>query len=316
MVVSNQQYRDRLFHFIFGSEAHRDWTLSLYNAVNNSDYSEPEAVQITTIEDILYLGMRNDVSFLIANNMNLYEQQSTFNPNMPLRSLQYLANLYDKYITANDLNKYSSRQLRLPVPKLLVFYNGPDEFPDEQFLYLRDAFPEGSSPDVEVRTRMLNINAGHNQELMKRCQPLREYSWITDTIFNYRKIMDLDSAVDKALHDMPDDFLLKPILRIHQVEVKSMLLTEYDEERQRMLDRKDGLEEGIEIGRREGIETGRREGIETGRREGIIFGAIEAMLDLGIEDNKIIEHIAARYNISGEEVSLLLSEKNTTSESS
>ena len=292
MAGANQKYRDRLFHFVFGSEDRKEWTLSLYNAVNNSDYTDPEAIQITTIEEILYLGMRNDVSFLIADEMNLYEQQSTFNPNMPVRGLQYLANLYDKYITANDLNKFSSRQLRLPVPKLVVFYNGVGETEEEQFLALQNAFPEGSSPDVEVRVRMLNINYGHNRELMERCRPLLEYAWITDTITRCRETMSLEDAVDLALRDMPDDFLLKPLLRINQAEVKGMLLTEYDEERQRMLDRKDGYEEGMEAG------------MEAGRREGIV-GAIDMLRDFGLDEDEIMERVSSKYGISREEVAAL-----------
>lgn len=295
MAGANQKYKDRLFHFVFGNKDHKEWTLSLYNAVNNSYYTDPDEIQITTIEEILYLGMRNDVSFLIANEMNLYEQQSTFNPNMPIRGLQYLANLYDKYITANDLNKFSSRQLQLPVPKLVVFYNGSGAAEEEQFLTLRDAFLEDSSPDVEVRVRMLNINYGHNLALMERCRPLLEYTWITDTISRNRETMSLDEAVDLALRDMPDDFLLKPLLRINQAEVKGMLLTEYDEERQRMLDRKDGYEEGMEAGRREGI-----------------VGAIDMLRDLGLDENKIIEEISSKYNISREEAAALTA-KNAAS---
>ena len=89
MAVDNPQYKDRLFNFLFGSEENRAWALSLYNAVNGSDYTDPEAIQITTIKEVMYLGMHNDVSFLIAGDMVLYEQQPTYNPNMPLQLLQY-----------------------------------------------------------------------------------------------------------------------------------------------------------------------------------------------------------------------------------
>lgn len=97
MATDNIQYKDRLFSFLFGSEENREWTLSLYNAVNGSSYTDPSMIQITTIKEVMYLGMHNDVSFLISNEMNLYEQQSTYNPNMPVRLLQYSGNLYEKY---------------------------------------------------------------------------------------------------------------------------------------------------------------------------------------------------------------------------
>ena len=98
MPTVQREYKDRLFNFIFGSEENKAWTLSLYNAVNNTNYTDPDAVQINTIKEVLYLGMHNDASFLLAEDMNLYEQQSTFNPNMPIRMMQYAGNLYEKYI--------------------------------------------------------------------------------------------------------------------------------------------------------------------------------------------------------------------------
>lgn len=95
MSEANNQYKDRLFNYIYGNEGNKAWTLSLYNAVNGSDYRDPDAIEITTIKEVLYLGMHNDVSFMISDEMNLYEQQSGYNPNMPLRQLQYAGNLYE-----------------------------------------------------------------------------------------------------------------------------------------------------------------------------------------------------------------------------
>ena len=144
MTSDNVQYKDRFFNFLFGSEENRAWTLSLYNAVNGSSYTDPNAIEITTIKEVMYLGMHNDVSFLISDEMNLYEQQSTYNPNMPVRMLQYTGNLFEKYIKQRGLNKYGSNLMRLPVPRLVVFYNGKTEQKDEIILELRDSFPKGS----------------------------------------------------------------------------------------------------------------------------------------------------------------------------
>jgi len=127
MPTVSREYKDRLFNFIFGSEENKAWTLNLYNAVNGTSYTDPGLISINTIKEVLYLGMHNDVSFLIAGEINLYEQQSSYNPNMPLRLLQYLGNLFEKYITERNLNKYGSTLIMLPVPKLVVFYNGEKE---------------------------------------------------------------------------------------------------------------------------------------------------------------------------------------------
>ena len=138
MAESNVQYKDRLFNYLFGSEENKAWTLSLYNAVNGSNYTDPSAIEITTIREVMYLGMHNDTSFLISDEMDLYEQQSSYNPNMPLRMLQYAGNLYEKYVKQRKLNKYGSSVLKLPVPKLFVFYNGKADQPDETILHLSD----------------------------------------------------------------------------------------------------------------------------------------------------------------------------------
>ena len=232
MASENVQYKDRLFNFLFGAEENRAWTLSLYNAVNHSDYQDPDAIEITTIKEVMYLGMHNDVSFLIMGEMNLYEQQSTYNPNMPVRMLQYTGNLYEKYILQRRLNKYGSSLLSLPAPKLVVFYNGTRDEPDEKILKLSDSFPEGASFDVEVRVKMLNVNYGRNPKVLEACKPLDEYAWLVAEVRKNRakeREDSVDHAVDRAIEAMPKDFCIKPFLEAHRAEVKGMLLTEYNE---------------------------------------------------------------------------------------
>lgn len=256
MAADNAQYKDRLFNFLFGSEENKAWTLSLYNAVNGSSYDDPSEIKITTIKEVMYLGMHNDVSFLIAEDMALYEQQSTFNPNMPFRMLQYTGNLYEKYVKQNKLNKYGSTLISLPVPKLVVFYNGTTEQPDETVLKLSDSFPEGANPDIEVWVRMLNVNYGRNLRLLEACKPLGEYAWLVKEIRKNNTTKDeegMSSAVDKAISAMPDSYLIKSFLEAHRVEVKGMLLTEYNEAEQMELFKEDGRKEGRKEGRTEGI---------------------------------------------------------------
>ena len=168
MPAVQNEYKDRLFNFIFGSGEHREWTLSLYNAVNGTDYRDPSRVEFNTIRETLYLGMHNDFSFIIAPLMNLYEQQSSYNPNMPLRLMQYAGNLFEQHVVKNKRNKYGRTLIELPVPKLVVFYNGPEEKPEELELRLSDAFPPElrEAADIQVRVRMINVNRGKNPGLM------------------------------------------------------------------------------------------------------------------------------------------------------
>ena len=258
MSAGNGEYKDRLFNFLFGSEENRAWTLSLYNAVNGSAYDDPSQITFTTIREVMYLGMHNDVSFLVAGEMSLYEQQSSFNPNMPLRMLQYLGNLYQRHVDERRLNKYGSALIPLPAPRLVVFYNGGRERPDEEVLRLSDAFPAGAKSDVEVRVRAVNVNWGHSRKLLAACAPLREYAWLVARVREGGAAdpgADLGVAIDRAIDAMPDDYEIKPFLTANKAEVRGMLLTEYDEAKAMELFREEGLREGRLEGRREGVVT-------------------------------------------------------------
>ena len=291
----NTKHKDRLFSFIFGQEENKKWTLSLYNAVNHSAYTEPEDIQITTMSDVLYMGMKNDISFILANTVSIYEQQSTFNPNMPLREFMYAARLYDKYIHDHELNIYGTELIRLPAPRLVVFYNGTDEI-DDTLLELKDAFEPGEDPDIAVRVRMLNINYGKNRELMEACGPLSEYAWLIDRIREYKKNTEIEEAVDRALDEMPEKFEIRQFLIGNRAEVKQMCITEYNEaETMRMFEA-----EGRKKGRIEGRKEGRIEGRKEGRIEGI-QGAVDILRALGNDDEKILPLVMERYQLSEEE---------------
>ena len=134
---------------------------------------------------------------------------------------------------------FSSSQQKLPVPKLICFYNGIRKTEDRTIISLRDAFEtdEKTVPDIDVRVTMLNINYGHNQELMNACQPLKEYSWFIDKVRKYTKEYRkkeepgyAEKAVDSAIDEMPSDWILKQFLVEHRSEVRSMWMTEYDEQ--------------------------------------------------------------------------------------
>ncbi len=248
----NKTHKDRLFSFLFGRQENRGWTLSLYNAVNNTSYTDAGGMEFTTIGDAVYMGMKNDLSFLLDSYMSVYEQQSTFNPNMPVRGLMYAGRLYDKYIHMHHLNIYGKKMVTLPVPKLVTFYNGTDGKGDEVVLRLCDAFGEvldARESDIQVRVRMLNINHGHNRKLMDACRPLSEYAWLVEEIRkNKREPMAIEEAVDKAINDMPEGFEIKGYLVGNRAEVKNMCITEYNEAETLQMFKEEGRKEGIKEG--------------------------------------------------------------------
>lgn len=255
-VSASREHKDRLFNFIFGRKENRKWTLSLYNALNNSTYKDASKIEFNTLEEYLYVGMKNDTSFLFSGYVNLYEHQSTYNPNIPLRMMQYISAMYDGYISANDLDKYGEELLRLPTPKLVMFYNGRKDEPDEKILKLSDSFSKRTknNSDIEVKVRMININHGHNKELMKACRPLYEYSWFVQTIRDKKKDLDdLGEAVGKALQVMPDDFILKPFLLKNMAEVTTMLSAELQEINAKELIARANFKKGERKGEKKGV---------------------------------------------------------------
>lgn len=188
---------------------------------------------INTIEDAVYMGMKNDLSFLFQNVLNLYEHQSTFSPNLPLRGLFYFSDLYRKLLV-HDRDIYSSRQLALPFPQFVVFYNGTKEEPEQQLLYLHDAFPKemsGENAALDCKVVVLNINLGHNRQIMQKCRKLEEYAIFIAKIRNYTsQKLSIEKAIDKATDECIREGVLERILRENREEVCSMLLAEYDEQ--------------------------------------------------------------------------------------
>lgn len=243
----NREYRDRLFKFIFGNPNNKEWTLSLYNAVNGSNYKDTDDIQFNTIESAVYMSMKNDVSFLIEDTMNFYEQQSTFNPNMPVRFLIYAGMAYSRYTQANrSYRRYSTVQQKVPAPRCICFYNGTADKDDRITLKLSDSFDKDMQSDIQVTVTMFNINFGRNKELLDQCRPLKEYSWFVNEVrVNKISAGNLENAIDAALEKMPDDFLIKPFLLENKAEVRNMCITEYDEERTLAEQREEGREEGV-----------------------------------------------------------------------
>ena len=241
----NEKHKDRLFNFIFGQEENREWTLSLYNAINGSNYTDASLIEFNTLEGVLYMNMKNDTSFIISGIWNVYEHQSSFNPNMPYRMLEYIVELFSGYVKVNKLNKYGSSLMKFPIPKLVVFYNGIEEKEDEVILRLSDSFDESETEaDIEVKVRMLNVNFGRNKAIMQACKPLEEYAWVINRIREtQKKYKEVVEAVDEVVESIPNDFVIRDLLIRNRAEVYGMLDTEYNEAEIRELFMEDGRRE-------------------------------------------------------------------------
>ncbi|MDD6441144.1 MAG: hypothetical protein PUG71_03390 [bacterium] len=100
----------------------------LYNAINKTHYNDPELLEINTLQNAIYMSMKNDVSFIIDSRLSLYEHQSTYSPNLPIRYLLYVADIYAN-ITKNE-NLYGTKKVMIPPPRFLIFYNGRETYPE------------------------------------------------------------------------------------------------------------------------------------------------------------------------------------------
>ena len=256
----NRTYKSTVFTMLYADKSN---LLDLYNAMAGTHYTDPELLEINTLENAIYMTIKNDVSFLIDGRLSLYEHQSTSNPNLPLRFLLYISHLYSRM--TKDENLYGTAKVRIPAPEFVVFYNGREQMPERDILKLSDLFMVNDRPiKLELEAVVLNISGENNRELKAACQTLREYAIYTDKIRQYTEEMSLEEAVDRAIRECIREDILREFLENHRMEARAMSIFEYDQEKHMRQEREAAWKEG----RRSGIEEGRRSGLEEGKSQG------------------------------------------------
>ena len=270
----NRIYKDRLYKMIFNDKSE---LLKLYNAINGTHYNDPAMLTITTLDNAIYMTMENDLSFIIDMRLALYEQQSTVNPNLPLRFLMYITDIYSAY--TKDMNIYGSKKVQIPLPSFVIFYNDVKSQPDRTEFLLSELFhPTTDQPALELKAVMLNINKGHNQELMNACHTLRDYSEYVARIRTYSAEMPLTDAVEKAITECIHENILRDFLLENRVEAKAMSIYEYDEEKT--------------------LRMFREEGYEDGERNGKIQATIEMCLEFNLSSDAIVQKLMTKFQFS------------------
>lgn len=245
-----KKYKDVLFRRCFVDK--KD-LLELYNALNGTSYDDTDELRITTLDDCIYLSYKNDLSFILSATLNLYEHQSTYNPNMPVRGLIYFARIYEAYIRENKLSIYGKTLVKLPEPRYVIFYNGRDDEPDRKELRLSDAFGKKDSrtePALECVAVMLNINYGHNKELMDKCKRLHDYAYFVNEVNrNTDRGYPCKKAIELAMEHCEKNDILADILSKQRGEVLNLLLNEFDVKSYENWIRSESREEGILLGK-------------------------------------------------------------------
>lgn len=276
-VARNQ--KDTVFRLLFKD---KNKLLELYNALNGTDHRDPDQLEIYTLENAIYMAMKNDLSMILDSELNLYEHQGSFNPNMPLRDLSYISRQLEKYVQAYRKDLYSHRLIKIPVPRFVVFYNGTEEQPERRILKLSDSFEKRvEDPELELKVLMLNINPGYNKELMKNCQTLKEYCEYVACVRAFARKEGIKDAVEHAVTECIQKGILSEFLKEQRAEVVAMSIFEYNEEETMRRIREDEFEHGREDGKAEG------------KAEDIL----ELLADLGEIPKELREQIVGEHNL-------------------
>ena len=277
-----RDFKSRIFIMIYRDKIR---LLKLYNAMSGRNYTDPEQLTITTLDNAIYMSMKNDLSFLIGMRLSLYEHQSTYNPNMAIRFLFYLADMYSGLL--KNVNLFGTKQIMIPPPKFIVFYNGIAKRPDHEIIRLSDSYIVQDEPiSLELMVEVFNVNKGHNRELMEACKDLADYAEYTHRVRTYAKEMPIEDAVERAINECIQEGILRDFLLANKAEAKKVSIYEYNEEEHIRMERadayEDGVAEGLAAGRKEGLAAGREEGLTAGREQ--IVELISKMSADGLSD--------------------------------
>ena len=280
---ANRRYKDTVFRMLFSD---KERLLELYNAVSGKSYNNADELEIVTLENAVYMGMKNDLAFLLNTNIYLYEHQSTVNPNMPLRDLFYISAEYSELVELKSL--YSATLIKLPTPNFVVFYNGDMEIGDVSEYRLSDSYmTRVEEPALELRVTVLNVNYGKNVKLMEQCESLKEYAQYVALVRKYKQETgSLDDGVKLAIEQCINEGILEDFLRKNRSEVEMTSIFEYNKEEE---DRKlyeagveQGIEKGIEQGIEQGVEQTKRKMACSLMKENMPLDKIAKIIDVGV----------------------------------
>ena len=212
MSNGNREYKSDVFSMLMEDKNN---ALSVYNVLNDTNYTNPEDVEVYTLDKGVSLTIRNDAAFVVDAALSIYEHQSTVCPNMPVRNLIYYTTIISKIIKKHNI--YGKTLVKIPIPKFVVFYNGSEEQPEEYEMRLSDAFEKKlDNPDLELVCKVYNINYGKNAPLLEKCDIIKEYMIFVDYVRYYHReqeFEDLERAINRAIDRCIEEDILADFLR-------------------------------------------------------------------------------------------------------
>ena len=313
--MANREYKSDVFSMLLEDRAR---ALDVYNAMAGTAYTDPEIIEIHTLESGVSLTVHNDASFVVSMDsvLNIYEHQSTYNPNMPLRELIYFVTIIKKLVE----NRYllSHKLVKIPTPKFAVFYNGDKNRPEREVLKLSDAYENQSDePQLELMCTVYNINPGNNEDLKKRSQTLREYmifvGYVNENLAKAEKGgKDYETAIRDAVNRCIAEDVLKDFLLERGEDVQKIMMFDLTYEKQMENAKREWFNDGVEEGRASGIAEGRAEGYSSGilegRASGIAEGTVRHLVTSvvkKVQKNKTLDQIADELEESVEDIQLI-----------
>ena len=290
----NRNFKSSVFSLMMQN---KEKALNVYNVLGNSHFDNPEDVEIITTDGGISLSVRNDASFIIGTDMNFYEHQSTYNPNMPMRSLIYCTDAIDRRIKEKNENLYGHKQIKIPTPRFVVFYNGREKRPAVERMYLSSAYMgEKKNPDLELACTVYNLNAPENKELLEKSEVLYGYTFFVNRVnANKENGMELEQAIDEAIDTCTRENILKDFFGTYKNEVRRIMALDFTFERQIELTRMEYYQDGFADGESQGEARGEARGEAKGMARGEKNGQLQALISLTVRKlrkGKSVEQIA------------------------
>ena len=282
-INENRKHKDSLFVDYFSKD--RDWKqhfLSLYNALHGTNLQVADTqLERVNLEQVLYKSYYNDIAVLVDGQFILMiEHQSTINPNMPLRLLEYVARIYGNIVDSTA--KFSRHLVPLAKPEFYVFYTGNKELPPESYLYLSDAFPNQSQNadlTLELKVKVCTIKSETPSPVVRSCTDLEQYVQFLELV-EETKAAGHKHPLKWAIQEAVRRNILRDYLERKGGEVLSILMTEYDYATDMAVLKEESYEDGLFAGLATGREEGREEGISIGLERGAYQTKLETARNL------------------------------------
>ncbi len=323
-----RQYKDNVFCLLYRDKNN---LLDLYNGLNDTNYTNVDDLTVTTLKGGIYMKYKNDASFVFGQDLYMFEQQSSRNPNMPLRFLHYLSDVYRQMYNNSDLHR--STMLKIPVPHFVTFYNGKQPLEAESILRLSDMYEKNiDCPELELMVRVININTDNNagnksrtfnsnindnsvsnsnihtysSEFLSKCETLKDYMIFVNKVrvkTDVEKI-DIRTAVTEAVDECIAENVLSEFFRNHREEVITVSIYEYDEEGHLEIVKEEGRQLGIAEGKQLGLAQGRQIGFNEGKQLELTKGInafIKLCKDMNLSDDDTVNKLIEDYQLSKDE---------------